>query len=927
MHPSPIAPSPIAPSTGPTAQTSHRLARSLVAERHWLSVASVAVAALFAAFLLVRPGGDDVVTAEDDEALSLAALLATIGCWWAARHGATPMRRTWRLLGLGTAFWTFGIVTWSWYQLVLSEPLPSPSAADIGFVGMLPFTAAAVLALPSAGRSLTSKMRILSDSLIVAGSVFSICAVTILETIFRRVDESVILRAVALALPVGDVVVLTAVLLVAGRRMRARRDRVGLLTLAVVLLATADLAYAYMMSKGTYQTGSLSDAGWLLGFLLIASAALLPRVDQMPDAAGSGGRPWTGALVTTLPVLVAIGVAGAGRLNGSPVSGLPFLALLAVIVLVVVRQVLVLLENSLLTRDLEAKVVARTAELSRREEQFRSLVQNGSDMIMLVSAQGDVWYQSPSVEAILGRPAAPTVDELFRDVVHTDDLIRLRHAVREATGEPGGTVRVGFRLRHADGRWLHTESLITNLLHEPAVRGLVVTSRDVSERHDFENALRYQAFHDPLTGLANRTRFQERVEHALSRSGRPGAALAVCILDLDGFKNVNDSFGHPTGDALLMAVAQRLLGSLRATDTLARLGGDEFAVLLEGESAEAPGVDVVCRRLLEAFDAPFLVDGQQLVVTASIGIAVPGEGSSTVTEEVLRDADLAMYAAKEAGKARIERFEPSMHTRMLQRHLLEAELRTALDDGQLVVFYQPTVSLEDHRIRGVEALVRWQHPDRGLVPPGDFIPLAEESGLIVPLGAWVLREACRQVAEWRRAGAPDLTLAVNLSARQARDPDICGTVAEALADSGLPAAALTLEITETTMLVDGQEMLDTLSALKQLGVQLAIDDFGTGYSSLSYLARLPVDTVKIDRGFVSGGANGDRNLEIAEAIVRLGHTFHLMTVAEGIETLDQATQLELIGCQYGQGFYFSRPVPATELAGLLAELPVAATAA
>ena len=918
MHPSP---------TTASDRMATRLHRALLADRRWVIVASCAAAALFGGFLMVRPAGETVITAVDDVVLSVAAMLATAACWWAARHGAPPMRRTWRLLGVGTAFWTFGILTWSWYQFVLSEPLPSPSAADIGFVGMLPFTAAAVLALPSAGRSLTSTMRILSDSLIAAGSVLTVCAVTILETVFRQVDEPVVRRAVAVALPVGDVVVLTAVLLVAGRRLRARRDRVGVLTLAVVLLATADLAYAYMMSKGTYQTGSLSDVGWLLGFLLIGAAAVLPRVDDVPDAGESSARPWTGALVTTVPVLIAIAVAGASRLAGSPITGLPFFVLLAVIVLVLVRQVLVLLENSLLTRDLEAKVAVRTAELSQREEQFRSLVQNASDMILLVSPDGDVWYQSPSVDAILGQRTATTVSELFAEIVHGDDLVRLRHAVREATAEPGATVRVGFRLRHADGRWLHTESLITNLLHEPAVGGIVVTTRDVSERHEFESALRYQAFHDPLTGLANRSRFRERVEHALSRSGQPGSAVAVCVLDLDGFKNVNDSFGHPTGDALLMAVAQRLLGSLRGSDTLARLGGDEFAVLLEGESAESPGVDVVCQRLLEAFEAPFAADGHHLVVKASIGIAVPGDGSSTAAEDVLRDADLAMYAAKEAGKARIERFHPSMHTRMLQRHLLEAELRSALEDGQLVVFYQPTVTLDDHRIRGVEALVRWQHPERGLVPPGEFIPVAEDSGLIVPLGEWVLREACRQVQEWRGAGAPDLTLAVNLSARQARDPNICETVASALADSGLPAAALTLEITETTMLVDGQEMLDTLSALKQLGVQLAIDDFGTGYSSLSYLARLPVDTVKIDRGFVSGGANGDRNLEIAEAIVRLGHTFHLMTVAEGIETLDQATQLELIGCQYGQGFYFSRPVPAAELAGLLAALPATAATA
>jgi diguanylate cyclase (GGDEF)-like protein len=423
-----------------------------------------------------------------------------------------------------------------------------------------------------------------------------------------------------------------------------------------------------------------------------------------------------------------------------------------------------------------------------------------------------------------------------------------------------------------------------------------------------------QALHDSLTGLPSRSLFLDRMRHALARAERDEAPMAVLFCDLDGFKTVNDSLGHRTGDRLLVLVAERLAECLRPADTIARLGGDEFAVLLE-ELREPGDAARAAQRLLEALDAPFEVRGREVYISASIGIAA---GSSDA-ETLLRDADLAMYRAKARGKGRYAVYEPSMHTAIVERLELEVDLKRALEHEELAVAYQPVFSLVDGRVTGVEALVRWRHPTRGVVMPESFVPLAEESGLIGELGRWVLRKSCHQGALWRAKypGHPGLGIGVNISGVQLREPGLVQEVADALDASHLDATGLTLEITETALMESVDKAIEQIDALNDLGVELAIDDFGTGYSSLRYLRRLPLDVMKIERSFIGGIGGPGEEVELLRAIIDLARIFGLRVVAEGVERQEQRERLLELGCELGQGHLLSEPLDAAKTDALL----------
>jgi diguanylate cyclase (GGDEF)-like protein len=440
----------------------------------------------------------------------------------------------------------------------------------------------------------------------------------------------------------------------------------------------------------------------------------------------------------------------------------------------------------------------------------------------------------------------------------------------------------------------------------------------ITDASNFEDAL-HQAFHDSLTGLPNRELFSERLSAALQEVDRTGGMTAVLFLDLDGFKTVNDSLGHVVGDDLLVAVGGRLKGSLRPDDLAARFGGDEFAVLLEG-LVDIRDAERIAERVLDSLRKPFSIGEHDLSVTASVGIA--GAGSSDV--DLLRDADLAMYQAKGGGKNRFESYEPGMHKAVVSRLALEADLQRAIERHELRLHYQPIVRLRTGRIIGVEALVRWQHPERGLMPPIEFVPLAEETGLIVPLGRWVLNEACHRAAAWQRLH-PALALGVNLSSVQLTGLGLRAEVSQALSESGLDPRSLILEITETVLMHDVDSTAKGLRELKDLGVQLAVDDFGTGYSSLQYLRGLPIDILKIAKSFVDGVAGASGESALARAIIDLGDSFQLRVVAEGIEARDQLNSLLELGCELGQGFLFARPQEPGDLEALLkAQKPLTA---
>jgi len=557
--------------------------------------------------------------------------------------------------------------------------------------------------------------------------------------------------------------------------------------------------------------------------------------------------------------------------------------------------------------------------LADSEARFRALVQNSSDVVAVVDEAGLFTYVSPAITPMLGYRADELLGTSVLGLLPSDEASRVDAFGRQLTSETFHQTSIEVRIPDTGGEWHTVDITITDLRREPAVGGIVCNARDVTVRKELEHDLRHQALHDTLTGLGNRAMFTNRVTEALEQSSERLDAVSVLFVDLDDFKTVNDSLGHAVGDQLLVVAAERLRECLRVTDTAARLGGDEFAVLLEHAYGQSEVIQVA-ERILESLRAPIVIGPREIVVSASVGIAMNAD-RSTSAEVLLRNADMAMYLAKDRGKARYEVFEDEMYASVFERLELKAALTRAIEQpDELVLHYQPIISLASGRVSGVEALVRWQHPERGLLGPGSFIPLAEETGLIVPLGRWVLEEASRMLAQWRAEvpGAEGMTMNVNLSVRQLETPTIVSDIVEILDRTGLPADCLVLEITESLLVDENSTTPERLSELRAAGLALAVDDFGTGYSSLGYLQRFPIDIIKIDRSFVDGLGQTGHESGVVRAIIDVAQQIGARTIAEGIEGAEQLKVLKKLRCDGGQGFYFARPMPAADFTQRLA---------
>ncbi|MEZ4570049.1 MAG: EAL domain-containing protein [Thermomicrobiales bacterium] len=556
------------------------------------------------------------------------------------------------------------------------------------------------------------------------------------------------------------------------------------------------------------------------------------------------------------------------------------------------------------------------ADARAAEERYRSLVEHMPAVAYARNAWPDLTltYISPQIERLLGASVESCLQpESWQDRMLEEDWLVFERAQAQMQRE-GGRLQLEYRVYDAGGnvRWLRDEAVLVPAGKDSAAfsEGVLI---DVTERKQLESELRFQALHDTLTELPNRMLFFERIEHARKRARRSDDGFAILFLDLDNFKVVNDSLGHTVGDQLLVAVAERLESLVRAEDTVARFGGDEFAILLEGVRNSRDVVQVA-KDLLAAFQSPFSIGRREIFVPPSIGIVVAGNDERD-PETLVRDADTAMYRAKRRGRARYELFEPALQTRAYQRLELENDLRRAIAENEFVLHYQPLYNMATGALYGVEALLRWQHPIHGLIPPQDVIPIAEETGLIVSLGRWILREACRQLRSWQEF-EPELSgirMSVNVSARQFSESNLIEDVRVAIEESGIGVGQLVLEITETAMMESHEEAAVTLNALRSMGVRINVDDFGTGYSTLSVLKMLPVDGLKIDRSFVNGLPDNPTDTVLVSGIIGLARAHELSIVAEGVESHAQTLHLQDLGCDLAQGYLFCPPVPAWQL--------------
>ncbi len=898
--------------------------------------AAVAAVAAYAVLTALHAGNAPGWITFADGGELLAALIATVACGVRARrvraqrHSAPevyrsssatglslargePRRIAWPLLTVGMGCWTLGQLGDCVYEIGLGAHVPEPSVADIGFLASYVFIIWGLLAFVRTPAGVLSRVRGAVEGMFMACGFMLVSWSIVIGSVYANSGTLTLGGLVNLAYPTLDAVSLAAVFFASLQRRANPPAGLGLLALGIAMLSVSDSAWWYITEVNPNATSVTPfETGWVAGFLLIAFAAL----HCGKPTRASGHRSIEGGFALAVPSLPALGgmliVLSSWLVRGRIESPGVLIAIMGVdVTLGLVLLLIVTYENHALTSHLERRVEERTAELDKTERYYRALVQHSSDLIMVVGADLKIRYVSDSSVAVFGFAPHELLGRGL-EVFGREAIDTLAAALARAQPGQERLTRVEWQLADPDGRVLSAESTITNLLADGDVGGFVLNTRDDTDRAALAEQLRSNAFHDPLTGLPNRALLDDRASQALVRAQRTGGSVALIAIDLDAFKLVNDSFGHRLGDQLLCAVAGRLEAAVRPQDTVARLGGDEFVVLMDSVADSASALKLA-ERIGAELGGDLEIEGTVHRTSASIGVAL-GAVPHTNFDQLLCDADVALYCVKQAGRNSVQLFQASMNAHARERFELQADLRRALDNGELCLYYQPECDAHSGELDGFEALVRWNHPQLGLLPPDRFIPIAEESGLVVPLGRWVLHEALGQAVRWSRAHprARSLVISVNVSAVQLKAPSIVGDVESALAGSGIDPGRVVLEVTESSFIESSDEIVDTLRTLKALGVRLAIDDFGTGYTSISNLQSMPIDILKVDKSFVASRDDLGPGNDLLEAIVNIGHVLSLVTIAEGIEEPGQLALAKGLGCDLAQGYLFSRPLPPEE---------------
>ncbi|MCP5180286.1 MAG: EAL domain-containing protein [Pseudomonadales bacterium] len=876
--------------------TGHEFAPAGAGIPGWLftSYVTIGVASLLIAGTLNKSINADYLT------MITVGLPTVAVVWYAVLRPRHSFRRPWLMLALALTCFMAGEAIWTLYTFMDEDPFPS--IADLFFVcGYLPLVISAVQLAPDADGF--ARRTAWLDAVIFT----LVCALVFWQSVVSESAGVAVTQAILVSHFYAGLDLLAFAFILRTLLLSPKPTSATLVfSLGLVTTMAADIAHCWLEWRGQ---GALADDVqplWMLGYLCFGSAALLPSAQRSAPVSQSEDpgvlRLVTVLLVTLTPLLVVLReLISSAAPNWTTVTAA--LSISAITMMLVVMRMWALVSR---TQQLES---------ARGTERLSTLIHHSSDAILLLDTRGCITFTSPAWALLWGFSAQESAGHSIYSFLDDDSIEAMRNqlGMAYANDHLAAAVPVDGLLRAANGALRDFEGTARNLVTDDNVRAMVLTLRDTTERRQLESQLARRAFHDDLTGLANRALLADRIEQALLRRVRqPQLSVAVLFLDLDDFKAVNDGAGHATGDKLLIEVARRLRAAVRPMDTVARLGGDEFAILMEGPWNEAEVRDSA-QRVLSKLEEIVTIGELQLNIPASIGMVIAAPDDNV--ESLLRHADLAMYDAKSKGKCCIAMFDARLRERAREHLALKVDLPIALAENQFHLMYQPIQKVADGSLHGFEALLRWRHPERGLISPAEFIPSAEETGMIIPIGRWVLREACRQCAEWNRGFDQSVTIAVNVSALQIARPDFIGDLRSLLTEVGLSPDHLTIELTES-VLADTQVVEPVLQSLRDMGVAIAIDDFGTGYSSLAYLQRLPVSTIKVDRAFVQElSAAGTSTL--VESILSIARALRLTTVAEGVETADQLTALIDLGCDRAQGYHLGRPMEVRQVEALL----------
>ncbi|MFF3744956.1 putative bifunctional diguanylate cyclase/phosphodiesterase [Streptomyces kronopolitis] len=868
-------------------------------------------------------GSPEVAAFMGDFGLSFAALLAAVSCGLYARKRRTRFRPAWMLFAASSGMAGLGNGVWGWYEVIEGTTVPSPSLADFCFLLFAPPAIVGLLVLAKRPVNRAGWVCLGLDSWLIAGSLVTLSWSLALAHTAHFQGRSVAQSALSLAYPLLDIVLVSMVLVLHFRRSSVHRSAINTAVAALALTVLCDALFSSPLLREHYRSGQILDAGWFAGSILLAYAPWVARragEECTPEEArpaarrvpSHGGRPIAGSLAALTPYLAAavctLGIL-TNVLDGRRIDRVVLFTGCTVVLALVVRQGIMLLDNITLTQ-----------ELAQKENHFRSLVQGSSDVIMIAAPTGVLHYVSPAASGVYGRDAEELVGSELASLIHPEDLGRVVHEVRRflaAAPEDEPTTRIECRFRAGEQRsggdgWLNVESTV-NRHHG----GLIFNSRDVTERVRLQAQLQHNASHDALTDLPNRALFTERVTQAVTGRRASDHDTAVLYIDLDGFKQVNDTIGHQAGDELLIQAARRLGDSVRAGDIAARLGGDEFAALITGDGTRDPAarefrIHEIADRLRIRLSDPYRIDGREVRVAASIGVAFAEPGVSPAG--LLRNADLAMYRAKQAGKGRVELYAPQMQTEVAHRAELATKLRTALQDGAFSLLHQPVVELAGGRVTAVAAHARWRSAQGILFTPAEFLRVGdrgrypEDADRAAELDRWQLEAAVEQAAARHRAGYP-VPVAVRLPARRLLDQALSPKGVESLLTRhGLPSRALVLELSESDPRLPLDDLERRLVALRRLGVRIALDGFGSGFAAISALRRLPVDILRLDRGLVDGVVESARLHKITAGLLRIAGDLGMQSVADGVDLPEQVLALRSMGCTHGMGTAFSGPL-------------------